>query len=356
MRKVRKYFHAASAWLWIALVLPGYSLAADPTPPCSRTTVDREGTIVCLPAEINRILVTCYGGAGHEIALLGGADRIAAQPSVKGFPQFLKIFPNLAHTPDAGSFNNINLEQIMVLKPDIVVAGIISTQGNQKIKELGIPVVVLGIGRANIDGLLNEFSMMGQILGAEKKAAELVSHWKEKLSQIEGKTTSTPGLKKRKVFYCSVGPPFRTEGRLWWGHHFIEASGGINVAEDITVGRDITSEQLIVWNPDVIITSANLGNRAPADGIRSDPTIKNVRAVKDNAIYQCPIGTFWWDRPSPEAILGILWLAGTLYPDAMKDINLKTETLCFFSRFYHYDLSGDEYNAFFKTNVQQADN
>ncbi|BBO93397.1 hypothetical protein [Desulfosarcina ovata] len=72
-------------------------------------------------------------------------------------------------------------------------------------------------------------------------------------------------------------------------------------------------------------------------------------ASHEIALFACPIGTFWWDRPSPEAILGILWLAKTLYPRQMEAMSIKTETKRFFSRFYHYALSDAEFNAFFST-------
>jgi iron complex transport system substrate-binding protein len=68
--------------------------------------------------------------------------------------------------------------------------------------------------------------------------------------------------------------------------------------------------------------------------------------VKENAVYCCPVGAFWWDRPSPEAILGIMWLAKTLYPKAMSDIDIKKETKWFFERFYKYSLTDKEYESF----------
>lgn len=352
MNKGKRYFHAAQIGLWIAFVLLGLSPVADPVLCYEKAVVDRTGARVCLPHAIEKIIVTCYGGASHEIALLGGADKIVAQPSVEKFPQFLKIYQGLANLPDAGSFNNINLEQIMSLSPDIVFASVTSTQGNRRIRELGIPVAVVGTGRTDINSLLKEFHMVGKILGTEKQAADLVCYWEKKLSQIHERTASIPGLKKKKVFYTSSGTHFGTDGSLSWGHHFIEASGGMNVAKDLNHGGGVTPEQLLVWNPDVIISSTNKSNGASADDIQNNPKFRNVKAVTNNAIYPCPIGTFWWDRPSPEAILGILWLAGTLYPDAMKGIDIQAETMLFYSRFYHYKLTEKEYNAFFEKSGQ----
>ncbi len=72
-----------------------------------------------------------------------------------------------------------------------------------------------------------------------------------------------------------------------------------------------------------------------------------MTAIKNKAVYACPIGAFWWDRPSPESPLGFIWLAQTLYPEQMKEIDLKQETLDFYEIFYNYKLSDEEYASFF---------
>lgn len=347
MNGLKKYFMIVAACLGVALVLPLQAMAVESKAAEPRVVVDVTGARVELPNAINRIIITCYGGASHEIAVLGGAHKIVAQPTMARFPLLYKIYRNLAHVPDAGSFNNANIEYIMALKPDLVFAGIVSTQANEKMKKLGMPVIVLGIGRHDLGSLFKEFKMMGRILGSERLADELVAYWKDKLSQISRLIASAPNLKKKKVFYGSSGFPFRTEGGLWWGHQFIESSGGINAARGLKHRGAITNEQLLLWNPDVIVVSTNKDRPNRAENILKNPKLQSVKAVKEHAVYSCPIGTFWWDRPSPEAILGILWLATTLYPETMAEIDIKEETRHFFAKFYGYQLADTEYKAFF---------
>ncbi|BBO86473.1 ABC transporter substrate-binding protein [Desulfosarcina ovata subsp. sediminis] len=353
MREKIRTIVAIVTGLWMVF-MGSEGLSATPPPsPCVKTVVDRTGAQVCLPAAINRIVITCYGGASHEIALFGGSRKVVAQPSIDRFPLLAKIYENFVDVPDAGAFDNVNLETILALQPDVVFAGIVSPQGNQRIRTLGIPVVVLGIGRADIDNLLKEFTMVGGILGAEETAAALVAYWNDRLSLIRNRLASIPEEARKKVFYGTTGPPFRTEGGLWWGHHFIRAAGGINAAQEIKMRGGVTPEQLLLWNPDVIIITTNHSQNRQGSGmvgdIRNHPKYRNIAAVKNNAMFACPIGTFWWDRPSPEAILGILWLAKTLYPRQMEALSIKIETKRFFSRFYHYALSDAEFNAFFST-------
>lgn len=303
------------------------------------------GKKVEIPQAINRIVVTCYGGAAHEIAVLGGAEKIVAQPSTKSFPQFYKMYPHFTGMPDVGSFDAVDVERIVMLRPEIVVGSVTAMQGNRKIASAGIPVIAVSTGRADINRLLREIQMMGVILGNEEKAAALVQYWNDSLSRIRKRIGPIPQTLKKKVFYTSSGSGLTTERELGWGHYFITASGGVNVSAGLQLNGEITPEQLLVWNPDVIITRSR--NEASRRIIRDDARLKNVKALKANAVYQCPVGAFWWDRPSPEAILGIFWLAKTLYPEAMRAMDLKRETVSFYKTFYGHELTGPEYEAFF---------
>ncbi len=344
---VKKNFRGAVVFGCMAMLLNGYGMDAGSAALASETVMDRSGEMIAIPSAVNRILITCYGGASHEIALLGGADRIIAQPSVERFQQYTEIYKNLSKVPDAGSFNDINIEYIMMLKPDIVIASITSIQGNERIKKMGIPVVTVGTGRTTIDLLLKEFIMMGKIIDAEDDARELADYWNSKLSFIESRTGAIPESGKKTVYYCSSGTPFKTEGSVGWGQNYIDAAGGINASEELKNTGIVTAEQLLLWNPDVIISGTNR-IRSPGDRIDEIRKIGAITAIKNKEIHYCPIGTFWWDRPSPEAILGILWLSKTLYPDLFNDIDIKKETIGFYKRFYHYRLTDEAYDSFFR--------
>lgn len=311
----------------------------------SRTVVDRSGEQVTVPARPQRILVTCYGGATHEIALLGKAANIVADPSMGRFPLLLKIYPMLSGKPDAGSFDNVNIEFAMSLKPDLVVASIISAKTNERLKQMGLPVVTVGTGWTNVERLLREFTMMGEVLAAPAQASALVAYWQDKINLIRQRTAHLSNNQRKTVYYCSSGSPLKTEGSVGWGESFIRAAGGINVSTSMKHSGVVTPEQLMVWNPDVIVTG--IGKRdSPGDRMGELRKLATLKAVANGDIHYCPVGAFWWDRPSPEAVLGILWLAQILYPDLLADVDLRRETKEFYRRFYQYALSDAEYDSF----------
>lgn len=310
------------------------------------SVVDATKRTVAVPQPVDKILITCYGGVTNQIVVLGGEDKIVGQPAMDRFPQLLKMRPKLKAIPSAGQFDNINIEKIISLNPDMVFAGIISKKGNKKIEEIGLPLVTMYIGKARIGVMKDEFMHTGLILGHEDKAKALVAYWDEKLALIRERINTIPQDKRLRVYYTS-NDILQTEGDAWWTQDLLSLAGAINVAADIGQARETTLENLVQWNPDVIVAQRLKGKDRVKD-ILSNPQVKDIKAVKDKRVYEFPIGAFWWNRPSPEAPLGFLWLTKTLYPQLMADIDMLQETQYFFKTFFGYDLSEAEYEAFIR--------
>lgn len=315
------------------------------TQPLTRVITDMGGVAVTVPYDINRIIITCMGGATHEVAAIGGAAKIVAQPSMQKFPVLLKIYPGFKNLPTVGTFNNINIEEILALEPDVVINSKISSEGNQKIMNAGVPVIRVNTGRSDITGILDEFAMTGELLNNTSRSNELITFWSEQLEVIDARLADIPVENRKRVYYV-LGAITHTNGSESWGQALITAAGGINVAEEIGAERDIVLEQLLVWNPDVMILSSNEGTFVSVEDITGAAQLQEIKAVIDRELYLCPVGTFWWDRPAPEAILGITWLAKTLYPEQFADIDLKALSKDFYNRFYNYELSDDEFTGF----------
>lgn len=270
---------------------------------CGRSVPDATGRAVCVPERIERIVIACYGGAVQEIAVFKGGDRIVAQPGVERFPQFARMYPGLGALPDVGSFSNVNLESLLAIRPDLVFASVTAEATNERIRALGIPVFALGTGRQDIDSILAEFDHVGAVLGEVATARDLVAYWHDRLAMIRHRIADVETPKR--VLY--LGGSGGTENRSGWGDAFITAAGGVNVARDFAVRGVVPTERIQLWNPEVIVTSANQGTRSSAASIRTEPAYRQIKAVAGGQVHAAPIGGFWWDRPSPEAILGILW-------------------------------------------------
>ncbi|MEL7623906.1 MAG: ABC transporter substrate-binding protein [Clostridiales bacterium] len=322
--------------------------AEAPTEPAGQESsqplvvVDAAGREVTVPENIERIVITCRGGTTNEVAIFADPNMIFGQPTQKAYPQLLKMFPYFETVTDPGSFDDVSVEQVLALQPDIVFVGVSSKKGNALLEEAGLVTYTMQIGWATAETLKEEFLNMGKILKNEELAEKLVAYWDEKINLVKELVAAVPEEQRKVVYYTSKTITDANVGN--WGQSWIKTSGGKPVIEGQFNG-DISVEQVMEWNPDVILTHAGSG----IDAIMSDERIQDLQAVKDKAVYQAPTGAFWWDRPSPESPLSFLWLAKTLYPEATAEIDLKAETVEFFKIFYGYDLSDAEYESFFAT-------
>ncbi|NMB10146.1 MAG: ABC transporter substrate-binding protein [Tissierellia bacterium] len=304
--------------------------------------IDRE---IEKPENMDKLAITCYGGASHELSILGGSDKILAQPDMKKFQQLLKMYPRFENVVDPGSFDNINIEEILKVEPDMAFVGVTSKKGNKLIENSGIPTFTMLIGTAEVDSLKKEFDNVGKILGKEDISEKLINYWEDKLNMVKEAVDKVPENEKKKVYYAGETITQANSGK--WGDSYITGSGGINVLKDITKGAkgsEISVEQVAEFNPDVVITQKRPAGIKP---IMEDNRIKDLDFIKNEEVYSCPIGAFWWDRPSPESPLGFMWLAKTLYPNYTESIDLKKEVKDFYKEFYDYELTDEEYESFF---------
>ena len=334
-------------FIWLHLFSIGM-FGVDKTPECIETLKDYLGKEICIPKTIDTIVITCYGGASQEIALFKEADKIVAHPSVNHFHQFLKMYPYLKDVQNVGSFSNVNIEALIKVNPSIVFVGATSLHTNESISAIGFPVYTLGIGRHDIASLLEELLHLGKIFHAEQKAQDVVDYWHKSLMMIEQRIRAVESKDKKRVLYGASSGKSGMSSKRNWNDEFIESAGGINVTTDVPLKGDVSLESLIVWNPDAIVTTRSTSNKNSAESIRQTLALQHVKAIQNHQVYEGPVGTSWWDRPSPESILGIIWLAKILYPTQMADIDLKQETLYFYWTFYNYRLSDDEYVNFFE--------
>ena len=314
------------------------SSSAPQTP---KTVTDAAGREVEIPAHLDTVAITCNGGSHHEVAILGAADKVIAMPDASTFPQLLKMIETYDDVEDAGSFDNVNIEEMVTLDPDFIFVGISSKETNEKLGEMGFPYYTLYIGWANIDTLKQEFLNVGAILGNEEKAQELYDYWTEKIAMVQDTVAKIPDSERKTVYYISKDN-ITSANTGTWTWPLIETSGGICTVPSGWNG-EIDVETVLSWNPDVII----LHSGSKTEEIFSDERITKIPAIANNEVYVAPTGGFWWDRPSPEAPLAFMWLAKTLYPEYTENIDLKAETKDFFARFYDYDLPDAEYEAFF---------
>lgn len=350
----RRGFVGASAGLGVALAacgLAGTALAADKGASASAdkkaasaakdgVVIDYKGREVAIPEKIERIAVTCMGGATQTVCVFGGADRLVVSPSMaKSSPLVLKLFPQIENAVDAGTFDDVNIETLAAADPDFAFVSSTSDKGNAAIEELGIPTYTLGTANSTIESMRNDYVNAGKLLGTSDVADDLMKFWDDVLGYVADTLETIPEDQRLTVYRC--GAELTAASHTPWATTWIKGAGGIPAVEKDGMTSDVSIEQVAAWDPDVISTSGDV------DAILTNEAYADLKAVKNGAVYKTPKGTMSWDVPSPEVPLGFAWLAKTLYPETFADLDVEAKCKEFYAQFFNYDLTGEDLDGIF---------
>lgn len=215
----------------------------------------------------------------------------------------------VSNVPSIGDFYNPDIEKIVSMSPDVVVASSLWTEDIiTKFKEVGITVVVLSEDK-EVTGIYEMIDLMGQIFNCQKTATTLVDTMK---AQIENVTTKVANLPKKTVYYVVDFGEYGdyTAGGDTFVGGLLTLAGGDNVAKDLS-GWSYTLESLIEADPEVII----IGESRKEDFINS-ANYKNLSAVKNGTVYG--IDNNLLDRQSYRTSEGIEVIAKILHPEAFQ--------------------------------------
>ncbi len=240
-------------------------------------------------------------------------------------------------------------EAILTYNPDIVIYAQtdMSEQAMDKAdkisKQLGKPVVLVN---GSLESTESTYELLGQIFGCRERSDELVQYYKDTLSTIEKISSEIKDEDKVNVYYGKEEDALTTSGNKSVHAKLIEMVGGVNVTGSIQGSGDaaVNMEDIVSWNPDVILLSeANENEKDSSEKLKNNEVWKQIAAVQNDKVYVSPQLIFsWFDRPpSINQLIGIKWLAQTLYPDCYH-YDISSEIKDFYKEFYNIDLKDDD--------------
>lgn len=204
-----------------------------------------------------------------------------------------------------------NIEKIVELKPDVVIA---STHFDKdvikKLEGLNIKVVVL-YGEENFAGVYDTMSKLGQIINASDKALSIISAMQKKVADV---TKKVKGAKKPTVYYVAgfgKSGDF-TAGKDTFIGNMIDMAGGENAAKDV-VGWKYSVEKLVEKNPDVLICSKLYDSKK---GIKATSGYKDLKAVKSGKLLEVDENII--ARQGPRLADGLEAIAKLIHPELFK--------------------------------------
>ncbi len=251
--------------------------------------------IILLQAgEVKRI-VSLGPTLTEQIFLLGAGDKIVGDTTYCIHPEAAK------NKPKVGNVVDINVEKIVSLKPDIILAtSLTNAKQLETLKQLGLKEKIIKFSEPlSYEEICKQFIRLGSIVGKEQEAEKIVKKSQYEVSAIIKKTDKLP---KQTVFVeIGTNPLFAATGNTFIGN-LIKFAGGTNIAENASQGI-YSREKVVEDKPDVIIISS-MGTENPETGKQEWEKFKIIPAVKNNEVYV--INSYELCSPNPVTFPGLL--------------------------------------------------
>ena len=310
----------------------------------ARIIVDDGGKEVQIPDNVERV-TPMIGAFTQMSAMLTDEDKIISGPA--RLPKMMsKIFPKIKTTNNISGSLTSSAESIIASNTQVVfgpVGMIFDENQRAQLEAAGIAVVNINkfSNASEIKGAVNKIA---QILDGDavKKAEEFNEYFDENIKYVSEKVQNIKDKKRVLALNFNSGN-FSTISSKDIGAEYIKIAGGINLSSqdnetDFKISKTINEEQVIIFNPDVIITNSREGK----EKILNNPAFEKLKAVKDGAVFVVPSGVYLWSVRSAEGALQPLWLAKIFYPEIFSELNLEEEVKKFYLKFYRYELSDEE--------------
>ncbi|HJS20930.1 MAG TPA: cobalamin-binding protein [Anaerolineales bacterium] len=283
--------------------------APQATPTAAALTfTDGLGREVKLDGPAQRV-VSLAPSITEVLFAVGAGSQIVGRDELSDYPAEAQSVASIGST-----FDVLNVEAILALEPDLVIAAEINTPEQVKALEDAGITVYYAKNPTTFDGLYELVSTMGTLTGHEEEAGTLAESLAARVKAVEEATANV--AEKPTVFYEIDGTdPAKpwTTGPGTFMDMLISMAGGVNIGGVLSDPyAQISAEELIRQNPDVIIlgdtpygiTIESVGERAGWS---------DLTAVQEGSIF--PFDDNLASRPGPRLVDGLEELLKILHPE-----------------------------------------
>jgi iron complex transport system substrate-binding protein len=245
---------------------------------------------------------------------IGAGQGVVAVSSFDDFP------PEVTSLPRVGALLDPDVERILSLRPDLVIA--YGSQADLQGQLARAEVPVYSYRHAGIAGIYETLSGVGKAAGRQADASRLAQSIRAQLDAVRARVKGRPRPRTLLVFErdpTTLRGIFASGGRGFL-HEMLEVAGGANVFAD--VAREAvqpSQETLLARAPEVIIevrATGLIATAATADDRKAWSTLGSVPAIRNGRIYF--LSGDYMLVPGPRVGLGAESFARALHPGAFQ--------------------------------------
>jgi iron complex transport system substrate-binding protein len=272
--------------------------------PVSNSFTDEIGRRVEIPAAVKRI-VSLAPNLTEIVFALGEGDRLAGDTDYCDYPA------EATKKPHVGGTVNPNLEQVVALAPDVVLATAINRRETvDALTRIGVPVYATD--PHSVDGMIASVENIGKVLHAEKNAARLAEDLRGRLSDIDRRMA---GTELRRVLFVVWTAPLISIGSGTFIADALRRAGARSVVVTTEEWPRVNLEEIVRLQPEFLVFPDTHGGdtRHDIDVLRARPGWRDLDALRRGKIV---IISDAINRPAPRMVDAVEQLARALHPDS----------------------------------------
>jgi len=273
--------------------------------PVSHPFTDEIGRKVEVPAAVKRI-VSLAPNLTEIVFALGEGDHLAGDTDFCDYP------PEATRKPRVGGTVNPNLEQVVALMPDMVLAtkAINRRETVEGLARIGVPVYVTD--PHSVDGMITSIEHIGKVLHSDTTAAPLVEGLRERLSNLDRRIAGTV---PRRVLFVVWTDPLITIGRGTFIADALRRAGARSVVDATAEWPRINFEEVLRLQPEFLVfASAHAGDtQHDIDALRTRPGWREIDALRRGNVV---IVSDSINRPAPRMVDAVEQLARAFHSES----------------------------------------
>lgn len=330
----------------------------------SHIVTDHAGHEVEVPNKIEKIVIdqvpilSTYmayneGKAPYIVGYAGSLKQVISGTVLKDMaPELLDA------TNTVQGQSDLNVEEIMKLKPDVIFYNAKNQDRYEKLSKTGVPCIgFVTMGADTPADPINRYGewlkLLEDVFGEKGKMDDFLKAGDDIVKDVEERIAKVPDEKRPSgmiLWKYQEGTPI-VAGKGTFGDFWLKRLKVKNVAEEAKGYAKVNVEQIYSWNPDVFyLDGPGLLNIKTEDVYNNSVEgfdFSNLKSVKDKRVYNSKLGMWNWLTPNPDAPLVLAWLASETYPDAFKDYDLKKVIKDYYQKWYNYELSDEQIEDMF---------
>ena len=278
-----------------------------------------DGTYVNLPHTAEKIVILS-SNAAEMLQILGAADKVVGACDTILNNEYLgPMFPNAAET---GKWNVPDLETIITLSPDVVIAYSSSKPKNaDAIKAVNIPIVYIDCYKPTT--ICQDARELGKLVGTPEEAEAFCEYYEGIMDTLSGRISNVTAERPR--VFCEGNTDYSAMGVGSAMDLLLNIVNGVNIveAEYTSSTMKVSPEWIIDQDPAVYIKVTNHAYMTDAENrynaIMSRTGFSGIQAIEGKRLRLIDSGITY----GPRSFAGVASFAKMLYPDEFQDLSVE---------------------------------